>query len=442
MKKIVSIGSGVLLVFGSLVGVVNVSLAAGLASAGPICSNAATATPFLTVTQPITEPDSATSGANWATDTFTEQAIVWLGTDGTTFCASGNITSGGTFTTTGPTSPQNGTYLPAGITGTITGGETWILPSGTATTTSNSSVVLSADTSSSTGQFNDWQSQVLTRTAGASTYYFNYIVNGQPGNSWTNADPTSNTGGNSGDIYPVYDATTNIGYPTIQAAVNAANSGDTITVAAGTYSGGINIPVGLTLEGPNADINPNVTSTSRVAEAVIASGDPAFMINATSPVTVSGFTFDGTGAPIKSGVAGTAPTLTDNIMENTTGGDGGLFFQDASTLALENNEFFNLDPNANDGVRIIGSDNGSVGTDVTISGNVWKNSPEQTGINATNIQGTVSGNTFDGVADYALLISNNSANLTISSNTFENIVTTDQGVSTWGAGIRFYEADV
>ena len=154
-------------------------------------------TPFLTLTQPITEPDSGTGG-NWANDTLTENVQVWVGTDHTTFCANGNTTNG-TFTTTGPNSPQNSDALASGITGTFTGGETWVLPAGTATTTAASSLSLAADNSSSGSQFNNWQSQVFNTTGqnvGASTYAFTYVTanNG----TWTNADPSS--GGNSGDI--------------------------------------------------------------------------------------------------------------------------------------------------------------------------------------------------------------------------------------------------
>jgi uncharacterized repeat protein (TIGR02543 family) len=239
-------------------------------------------------------------------------------------------------------------------------------------------------------------------------------------------------------VYPVVDVNTGIGYATIQAAVDAASSSDVIDVAAGTYAGSVTISKGLTINGPNAGINPNTTTTPRVAEAIINTGNPAITINTVDPVTISGFTFDGTGSPISSGMGGTAPTITDNIIKNTLGSDNSdLFFQDATTLTLKDNQLSNLSPAANDGTRIIGSDDGSIGTNVTIAGNVWENSPTQTGINATNVKGTVSGNTFENIADYGLLISNNST-LTVSGNTFKNVTSTDPTVSTWGAGIRFY----
>ena len=75
------------------------------------------------VTQQVTnDPDSGFFG-NWALDAFTRQIQIWANTDSTstgiTYCAKADDT--GSFTTTGPQSPNSNVPLTAGITGTMTG---------------------------------------------------------------------------------------------------------------------------------------------------------------------------------------------------------------------------------------------------------------------------------------------------------------------------------
>jgi len=57
-------------------------------------------------------------------------------------------------------------------------------------------------------------------------------------------------------------------YTTIQSAISAAIAGDTICVEAGTYGGNISLNKGVTLLGPNHDMNP-AGSIDRGGEAVI-----------------------------------------------------------------------------------------------------------------------------------------------------------------------------
>jgi parallel beta-helix repeat protein len=65
--------------------------------------------------------------------------------------------------------------------------------------------------------------------------------------------------------------TPNTYYPTIQAAIDEATSGDVIEVCAGIYAEDIVIDKAIDLRGPNYNISPN--TESRVAEAIIVPAD-------------------------------------------------------------------------------------------------------------------------------------------------------------------------
>lgn len=71
-------------------------------------------------------------------------------------------------------------------------------------------------------------------------------------------------------------------YTSIQSAITAASAGDTITVAAGTYTENITINKALTLQGAGRD---SVTLTG------ITTGDSAVVSVSASDVTIHGFSF-------------------------------------------------------------------------------------------------------------------------------------------------------
>ncbi len=142
------------------------------------------------------------------------------------------------------------------------------------------------------------------------------------------------------------------------------------------------------------------------------------------------------GTPIQSYTTGNTPTIEDNIIENTTQ-SGNLFFANSGVFTMKDNQLSNLDPNSNEGIQLAGNWNGTTGTTVSITGNTWENS-QMTGINASDVSGNISSNTFSNIAYYGILVANNSSPLTITGNTFSNITNPVPSVATYGAGVRFY----
>ncbi|QGQ22588.1 hypothetical protein F1728_07810 [Gimesia benthica] len=127
--------------------------------------------------------------------------------------------------------------------------------------------------------------------------------------SGTDTDP-----GTGGDQNAVWNVTA---FATIQDAVNAAAaSGDTIQVAAGTYSGLISLNKSVDLLGANAGVDPN--GMARAAESII-DHDGFYAIQPTADdITIDGFSFEGNGGRVIDSYAGADNlTIANNIFNNT-----------------------------------------------------------------------------------------------------------------------------
>ena len=81
-------------------------------------------------------------------------------------------------------------------------------------------------------------------------------------------------------------------YSTIQAAVNAANPNDTISVCPGTYPEMVQITKTLTFLGAQNGVDARTRAVPATSESTVGSGDGAFQIEADN-VVIDGFTIQG-----------------------------------------------------------------------------------------------------------------------------------------------------
>ncbi len=362
---------------------------------------------------------------NWATDTFVETANVYVSNDPAyAFCAVGTINAGsGTFTTIGPKSPQAGVNLSAGITGTINGGETWLFPSGTATTTDASTLTAAPVNTTGDSQFSNWQNEVFGATTGANSFTFTYVTDADSNITWLN-----DGAGNTGDITnptlsTVYvDGTngndsTNIGssvapFKTIQAAVNAVADGGTVNVAAGNYgSETLSSDKVVTINGVESGVDarsgrPAVTGES-VVKLTVTAGD----------VTLDGFTFDAAGAGTAIKGLYLAPLGTHNglVVKNSVIENGFFGLELPSNTLLPS---FTADKNyfLNNGIASNANQLWAISPDTTtkiVTNNKFTGN-DNADININWGSATVTGN--ESVNDATLLVATETSDLNVSNN--------------------------
>ncbi len=160
-----------------------------------------------------------------------------------------------------------------------------------------------------------------------------------------------------------------VAYATIQAAVNAAPAGGTVTVDAGSYAETVTVGKSLTIQGAEAGVDArgnvrraNGTETVLTGATTSAGVGAGFYVTA-NDVTIDGFTVQGetsqdlmvgAGIVVAPNVSGTH--VVNDILQNNV---SGLFLANASgtdAALIQHDEFLNNNNTGANGGRGIYSD--------------------------------------------------------------------------------------
>jgi len=238
----------------------------------------------------------------------------------------------------------------------------------------------------------------------------------------------------------------NGGFATIQEAIDAAEAGDTIMVAAGDYNENLTINKALTILGANAGVAGDGTRGDETA--LSWSSGNAINVTTTANVVIDGLSFTGTHVTSIS-TSGTNLTLTNSVFDLVAGGNG------SNNFYLSQPDHFTFTDNVVNATGYTGALFQPVGvpgnpsySEVTVTGNTfnglagdtqpgWDNDVPVV-LNFSNVNGTVSGNTFSGV-DIGVLVADGTGPLDITDNTFTGLHRADTDASGFAAGVVFYE---
>jgi parallel beta-helix repeat protein len=195
---------------------------------------------------------------------------------------------------------------------------------------------------------------------------------------------------NVGAISRIKNVTTNNYYETIQSAIDAANSGNEIDIAAGIYSEQLTINKSIKLSGyPGA-----VATTQIVAPATLpAASDP---LSSIIIITGTGVNAEITGLTIK----GPGPTNCGSMGR-------GIFVRDGANANIHDNHILDI----RDAV-FSGCQNGIA---IQVGRNAW----------STSGTATISNNLIQGYQKGAIVVDNTGSSATITGNTITGAGTTD-----------------
>ena len=246
-------------------------------------------------------------------------------------------------------------------------------------------------------------------------------------------------------FFPLGGTTT----PSIQRGVDAASSGDTVHVEAGTYSGEISIDKSLSLQGAEAGVDPGATGWGVLPISEILGlgiNAPIQIESGVNNVTISGFDIEspagGSGA-LNAGIwmnGSSGITIEDNVLQNNTvgvaiadaggsinnnliqnnnapgagGGNGVEFFGGSSGVwSIAHNHF-----TGNSSADILIATGGPSVSNVTISNNALTSSG---GIDLFNTDGAlVFENSASAMQGPAVYLGGDDSNIEVSQNDLSN----------------------
>lgn len=233
-------------------------------------------------------------------------------------------------------------------------------------------------------------------------------------------------------------------FASIQAAINAANDGQTIIVSPGTYKENLNF---------NGKCNLTLVSTNPLDEAVVAgtiingnqTGACVVVENAETGIFISGFTItNGSGQSIDETTAGggvfasgSSVTITNcSISENTAKAWGGGIYASNATVNIVNS-IISANRNAAHGGGVwAGSSSTITITNCTISGNLVTTAGG--GINAFSANVTITSSTINNNTAHSGggIYANSPSNVTITGTTIND------NTANYGGGVKVYAASL
>jgi len=235
-----------------------------------------------------------------------------------------------------------------------------------------------------------------------------------------------------------YNTDTGIDYDTIQKAIDAAGSGETIIVYSGIYEEKIKF------DGKNITVSStNPSNPDIVAATVIDGGGSGAVVQFVSgdESTLEGFTIrNGNSGGYGGGIfiLSSDPTITDNtITDNTAHLKGGGIFISFGNPAITGNTITGNTVTTEDGGGIYMSNSNPTITDNTITDNTG--AVRGGGIYMSNSNPTITDNTItdnQAVVGGGINVDSNS-NPTITGNTIND----NQTFTGWGGGISVYDSN-